>query len=108
MFWNVLLGALVAFGVLCALWTLVGCLVLPRGRRGTMVFFCGPGERAKVETILRYYDWVYGLGAFAGRLLVVVDGMAPEELYPLTRRRSGWIEICRREDLPRRLEVERK
>ena len=89
---TVILGVLAAFGLLCALWTVFGRL-LP-GLRGCALVCLGPPE----EEIVTGYNVLKGMGLLNCPLIVVTDPAVecPE------------MEICSREDLLSRLEMERK
>lgn len=98
------LGALAAFGLLCALWALVGWL-LSGSVGGTIVCLCraGGGE----EAFLRRSLWLKSLGLLEGTILLVDDGLSPRE-RELLERLTPDAQLCDPEDLLSRLEVERK
>ena len=88
----VILGALAAYGALCALWAVFGWL-LP-GLEGCALVCRGQPEPEQ----LARYRWLKGLGLLGCPLLVVAEGgqTLPD------------VEICAGEDLLSRLEMERK
>lgn len=89
----IVLGTLAAFGLLSAVWALLGWL-LPDGRGCAMVCLGTPDEG-----ICSRYRWLRGMGLLSCPLLIVAEesGEAPEET----------MEICSREELLPRLEQER-
>ncbi len=100
----VCLGALAAYGLLCALWATLGWL-LSGGAGGATVCLCRPGGR---ETgFIRRCLWLQGLGILRGPVLLVDGGLAPQERESLKNLGSG-IEFCGLEELASRLEVERR
>jgi len=99
----VLVGALSAFGFLCALWAAAGWL-LPGGRSGVAVCFCKPGLK-QLSTLHRWY-WLRGIGLVRCPILLVDCGLSETEMMQLRRLGQG-IEICSPEALPERLELER-
>lgn len=89
MLWYVLFGAFGAFGLLCAIWTIFGYLLLPMGRGSAMVIQCGAGDGGAVEELLRYYGWLRGMGLYKGKLLVLDAGMTKEERAALEQRKDS-------------------
>ena len=87
-----ILGVLAAFGLLCALWALFGWL-LP-GLKGGVLVICGTPEP---ETFARI-KLLRGLGFLDCPLILVGNW---DQKFPDT-------EICSPEELPSRLEMERK
>lgn len=83
------MGALAAFGMLSALWALLGWL-LPSGRGCALVCY----GRADIGIISRW-KWLQGLGLLRCPLIAV------------TEERCEETEICAGEDLLSRLEMER-
>ena len=78
----VILGALAAFGALCALWLLTG-EALPGGRAGIMVYFWR-GSASGRGFIARWrIQWELGL--LRGRLAVVDLGLTEEDKEFLAR-----------------------
>ena len=78
----VILGALAAFGGLCALWLLAGA-ALPGDREGVTVY-CWRASAAGRGFALRWrLQW--DLGLLRGRLLVVDLGLTPEDRRFLAR-----------------------
>ncbi len=102
--WYLLVGALAAFGSLCALWALLGWL-LPGGRGLTAVCFCGPGLGQLPA--LRRWCWLRDLGLIRGKLLIVDCGISEKERKILAQMGAG-IEIWDPAALPGRLELERE
>ena len=100
----IVLTVLAAFGVLSVLWALFGFL-LP-GQRGTAMVYLWR-EPGKAEQALRNYGWLRDWGLIHGPLLVIDCGMTEEERARLLKGRQG-VEICTLEELPTRLEQERK
>lgn len=100
----IILAVLAAFGVLSVLWALLGFL-LP-GQRGTAMVYLwrdyGEGEQA-----LRHFGWLRDLGLLRCPLLLIDCGMTEEERARVLTNRPG-VEICTLEELPSRLEQERK
>ena len=92
----VILGMLAAFGLLSAVWTALGWL-LPDGRGMALVCLGCPDEG-----IVSRYRWLRGAGLLRCPLLVCA-----EEDLPQWQTATG-IEICGREELVPRLELERK
>jgi hypothetical protein len=100
----IVLVALAAFGGLSVLWALFGFL-LPEQRGTAMAYLWrnhGEGEQA-----LRHYGWLRDLGLLRCPLLLIDCGMTEDERARLLRHRPD-IEICTLEELPSRLEQERK
>ena len=71
--WYVLLGSLAAFGMLCALWTLLGWM-LPRGD-GVLVV---PARHGRLPE-LRGYLWLRSLGLLRCRLAAADLGLEQPE-----------------------------
>lgn len=97
----IILSVLASFGALSAAWALFGGL-LPGGKGGAAVVLCRAGDRP--EATLRRYRWLRDLGLIRYPLLIVDGGMEPKERARLERD----TEICSLEELPARLEQERK
>ncbi len=104
MVWLFCVGIMAAFGIICALWALFGWL-LPGNREGLVICFGTPGlpESGFIRRYLFLRDW----GLLGSDLLVVDQGLAEPERRWLENRRCG-IELCEPEELPARLELERK
>ena len=100
----IILAVLAAFGVLSVMWALFGFL-LP-GQRGTAMVCLCRGDGAE-ESVLRHYGWLRDLGLVRCPLLLVDCGITEEERTRLLRLKQG-VEICTMEELPSRLEQERK
>ena len=78
----VILGALAAFGALCALWLLAG-MILPGDRAGIMVY-CWRESAAGRDFVIRWrLQW--DLGLLRGRLAVVDLGLTAEDRAFLAR-----------------------
>lgn len=90
----VVLGALAAFGLVCAVWVLWG-LLYPASERG-MLIYIGNGTPAMV----RRYLWLKEMGVLRCPLAV----MDPEDL-DITWLEEQGIEICSREEILSRLEI---
>lgn len=103
MVWYCIIGVLAAFGLLCALWTVFGGL-LGSGRGGVLVCCCRDGQ--EVSLILRYSQ-LRGAGLLHCPMLVVGSPLTERERILLCRKHPG-IEFCSPEELPARLELERK
>lgn len=104
MVWYAVIGALAAFGLVCALWAGLGWLI-PGAKGGVLVCLCASGENA--EAFLCRCRWLRDLGLLRGPLLLVRQGITPVEEQRLLRRYPG-IEFCSPEELSSRLELERK
>lgn len=100
----IILAVLAAFGALSALWALFGFL-LP-GHRGTVMVCLCRGE-ADAEPVLRHFGWLRDWGLIRGPLLLIDGGMTDEERMRLLSR-GHRVEFCTMEELPSRLEQERK
>ena len=95
----IVLAVLAAFGVLCALWVVLG-LLLPRQPGMAAVLLChGDGEE---EPLIRRYLWLYDLGLFRYPL-ILVESEKNEAGQPV----RGIIR-CTPEELLDKLEQERK
>ncbi len=69
MLWYVCMGVLAAFGLLCAIWVILG-LFLPRA--GTVAILCDGTEK----TLVRRYFWLRELGLIRCRL-ILLDSRLP-------------------------------
>lgn len=87
MVWYVLFGALGAFGLVCALWVLAGCWLLPMGR-GTCLT-ARPDTLDAAEGCVRYFRWLAGMGLYRGRLCLDVGALSLGERLALAARRPG-------------------
>ena len=101
--WFVILGALAAFGCVCALWALLGWL-LPGGKGSAAVCVLTPGlgELSAVRRLVWLRDW----GFLKGPILLVDCGLSEEERQALAARWPD-LEVCNLEALAARLELER-
>lgn len=78
----ILLGALAAFGTLCALWLVLGTM-LPGDRAGLMIY-CWRSSAAGRGFVLRWRaQWELGL--LRGRLAVIDQGLTKEDRLFLAR-----------------------
>ena len=90
----VILGALAAFGALCAAWLVTGAL-LPGGRAGILVY-CWQSSAEGRGFVLRWrLQW--DLGLLRGRLAVVDLGLTEADKVFLARWGRN-VEIWERED----------
>lgn len=99
----ILMGALAAFGLICALWTAAGWL-LPGSRGGAVILLCRPG--LKEAPAVRRYGWLRDLGLLREPILLVDCGLTEEEKQHLSRL-GRCVEFCSLETMGSRLEVER-
>lgn len=99
----VLIGALAAFGLVCALWTIAGAL-LPGRRGGAVTVLCRPGLQE--APAVRRYGWLRDLGLLCEPILLVDCGLSEVERKELCRL-GRHVEFCSLEDVIARLEVER-
>jgi len=99
----VFMGALAAFGFLCALWAAAGWL-LPGGKQGVAVCFCTPGL-GQLSTLQRWY-WLHCVGLVRCPILAVDCGLSEAERREV-QRLGKVVEICMPEVLADRLELER-
>lgn len=99
----VIVGALSAFGFLCAVWAALGWL-LPGGKHGAAVCFCTPGLK-QLSTLHRWF-WLRSIGLIRCPILLVDCGLTETEIKELRRLGQG-TEICSPEILVQRLELER-
>ncbi len=87
MVWYVLFGALGAFGLVCALWVLAGCWLLPMGRG--MDLTARPETLEQAEGCARYYRWLTGMSLYRGRLRLDLGALSQGERLALAARRLG-------------------
>lgn len=90
----VLIGALAAFGLMCAVWILWG-LFLPDGGEELLIY-----DGGDTRVFAQRYLWLREMGLLRCRLLV----LSPEESDREWLEAQG-IEICSREALPTRLGI---
>lgn len=102
--WFILMGALAAFGFICAIWAAVGWLI-PGNRGGATVCLCRPGLAER--NTLRRYVWLREMGLLRDPILLVDCGLNEDERKELSRL-GRCVEFCSLEELPARLEVERE
>lgn len=103
MVWYWILGTLAAFGAFCALWSCFGFLL--SGDKGcVMVCLCPPEDQALA--CVRRYHRLKAWGLFRGSLVLVDGGLGPREREKLAD--AAGCEICSLEEIPARLELERK
>ncbi len=93
----VILCVFAAFGVLCVLWVLLGCL-LPRYCGTAMVCACH-GEDP--DGLIRRHRWLRDLGLIHCPLILVDCGMTEQQKHLLEGRHG--IEICTPEELSQRV-----
>lgn len=98
----IILGVLAAFGALNVLWVLFGFL-LPGQREPAMVYLC----RGREGAVIRRYGWLRDMGFVHGPLILVDCALPEEERLRLIGNKHG-VEFCGLEELPARLEQERK
>ncbi len=98
-----IVGMLAAFGLLCALWALLGW-ALPGDGNSAAVCLCHAGlkEINAVRKLLWLRDW----GFLKCPVLLVDCGLSEEEKRQLSKL-SDYIEFCELEALAARLELER-
>ena len=100
----ILIGALAAFGLICAFWAALGWLI-PGTKGGAMVCLCHPGL---AETcLIRRYGWLWDLGFLREPILLIDCGLSEDERNALSRL-GRYVEFCSLEELSARLEVERE
>ena len=97
---QILLGALAAFGFMCALWILFG-LWLSGARGWAAVCYAGPEQTAA----LRRCRWLRSWGLLRGPILLVRREDAGKQPDVLAREWET-VEICTLQALPARLELE--
>ena len=100
----VLMGTLAAFGLVCAVWAVMGWLI-PGNKGGATVCLCRPGLAER--HIVKRYGWLRDLGLLRDPILLVDCGLSEEERNEL-RRLGRCVEFCSLQELPARLEVERE
>lgn len=98
------IGALAAFGLVCALWAVLGWLFAD-DTGAALVCVVRPGGAE--EAVLRRYGWLRDLGIYRGPLILLGQDITPEEAEMLLRQEPG-IEFCEPEELLSRLELERE
>ena len=103
MVWFIVIGVAAAWGLLSVACLLFGWL-LPKDRRGMMLYFCK--EETCAESVIFGYRWLRELGFLAGPLLLVDSTSTQKEREILEQRYPG-IEFCSLAELPARLELER-
>ena len=84
----IVLVVLAAFGLLCALWACLGFL-LP-GQSGVVMVYRCRGE--SVDALVRRYRWMRDLGLIRCPLLIVDEGMSPQQRKFLENRPG--IRVC--------------
>lgn len=100
---HILLAALSAYGVLCAIWVLIG-LVLPGHKGAAAVYLCR--KETNPEPLVRRYLWLYHSGFIHCPMIIIDCGMEPQSKEILLRYRSAVI-LCTPEEAWERLEQER-
>ena len=102
MAWYFVVGALAAFGLVCILWILDGCL-LGRTKGGVLVCLC---DGYREEALLLRYSQLRSAGLLHCPLILANSHLSPREQEILQRRHPG-VEFCTMEQLPQRLEMEK-
>lgn len=102
MVWYFIVGALAAFGLLCILWILYGCL-LGKARGGVLVCLCDGSREA--DLVLRYSQ-LRSIGLLRCPL-VLLDSKLTQREQEILRRRHPSIDFCTLDALPVWLEMER-
>lgn len=97
----IVMAVLAAFGLLCILWTVAG-IFLP-SVKGAMVCTCS--TEGSVESALRRYLWLRGLGLVRCGLILVDCGMTAAERRKLPQYGPG-ITVCAPEELLETLKKE--
>ncbi len=82
MCWFVILGFFAAFGVLCALWTLVG-LFLPVRSSCCVTLRCLPEEELAT---LRRFCWLHEMGFLKIRLMVADSNLSQRQQIVIVKR----------------------
>ena len=95
----IVIGALAAFGMLSAVWVLLGWM-LPSGREGLLLYPAVAGE--KVLSFAWRYLWLRGLGFLRCPMVMVDTDLADPERQWLE---GHGIEICGPEELNSRLGI---
>lgn len=103
MIWYVMIGVFAAFGVLCALWVLLG-VFLPGSRGCAAAVLCPPEQE---EILLRRYLWLRELGLTRCRL-ILLDSHLPEEKQQRIMEKYRDVEFCTLAQWRAGLEQERK
>lgn len=103
MAWMLCVAVLAAFGMISVLWALLGWL-LPGSREGLLLCHGYPGFSE--SAFFRRYLFLRDLGLLGSTLVVIDEGLSEPERKMLARRGCG-VELCPREKLPERLELER-
>lgn len=104
MIWNLCIGVLAAFGLLCMLWSLLGWLI-PGSRGGVLV--CVGKSGFTEDAFFRRVCFLRDLGLLRLPMIVVDQQMKEPERKKLIHM-YGEIELCSWEQLPELLELERK
>ena len=85
----VVLGALAAFGLLCALWVVFGGLLTGASLRG--LCFCSSLEEGLAAA--RRWRWLWNAGVVSLPLILVDQGLPPAD-REILQGIGPWIEIC--------------
>ena len=88
MFWEMILGAVIAGGVLCLCWLAFGRLLSPSPMEGRYVLFVRPEERSKLEQQLRGCQWARQTGLMRGKICVVVREPGLEEMLQACQKQG--------------------
>lgn len=100
---QIILGAFAAFGVFSCLWA-IGGLFIPKAR-GLSIYICPEG--AACDGAVLRYRWLHGLGIVKAPILIVNSALTVPEQRRVSQKHP-YIEFCSLEELPSRLELERK
>lgn len=92
MFWYVLLGFLAAFGLLCALWVLLG-LILPGAYPCEAAVLC---PRGREIAVIRRFCRLRELGLTRSSLTVLDSGLTLRQQHYI-RKRYPYIQFCARQ-----------
>jgi len=104
MIWNLYIGVLAAFGLLCMLWSLFGWLI--PGSRGGVLLCLGVAGLTE-DAFFHRICFLRDLGLL--RLpLIIVDSQLEEPERKKLAHTYGEIELCSWEELPQLLELERR
>ncbi len=99
MFWQILLCALAAGGILLALWVLVGALLLPFSLRHSCMVIWVSDNCDRLEQQVRAFAWLMDSGFLRSRLLLVASSEEEFQLAEAVCRRYPWA-MCVMDDVP--------
>ena len=98
-----LIGALAAFGFLCALWAIVGSWL---GKKARFVALCFCKTSHTAFCAAARWRWLCGMGLARGSLLVIDCGLSEAEQQALQSVCKDVV-LCLPSDLTAKLELER-